>query len=177
MKTNVHKMTAIALSAALIAVCSWISIPTTVPFTLQTFAVFCALLMLGGRDGTLAVLVYILLGAVGMPVFAHFTGGVGILLGTTGGYILGFLLSGLVFRVCEKFSDSRMMKIAACLAGLALCYTFGTAWFMTVWARTSGAIGLSTALSWCVFPFIVPDVAKIALAFVLSDRLKKALKW
>ena len=80
-----------ALMAVIMAVCSWISIPTEVPFTLQTFAVFCALLLLGGRNGFFSVLVYILLGAVGIPVFAGFSGGMGVILGTTGGYIVGFL--------------------------------------------------------------------------------------
>ena len=70
-------MTLIAMFAVLMAVCSWISIPTQVPFTLQTFAVFCTLGVLGGKRGFFAVLVYVLLGAVGVPVFAGFTGGIG----------------------------------------------------------------------------------------------------
>ena len=81
-----------ALGAVIIAVCSWISIPTVVPFTLQTFAVFSVLGLLGGKRGTISVLIYILLGAVGVPVFAGFSGGFGVILGPTGGYIVGFLL-------------------------------------------------------------------------------------
>ena len=79
-----------ALGAVIIAVCSWISIPTVVPFTLQTFAVFSVLGLLGGKRGTISVLIYILLGAVGVPVFAGFSGGFGVILGPTGGYIIGF---------------------------------------------------------------------------------------
>ena len=86
----------IALGAVLIAVCSWISIPTTVPFTMQTFAMFFVLSILGGKRGTTAIFVYVLLGAVGVPVFANFTSGIGVLLGNTGGYILGFLFIGLI---------------------------------------------------------------------------------
>ena len=89
----------IGIFAALMAICSWISIPTTVPFTLQTFAVFMAVGVLGGKRGTLSVLVYILLGAIGVPVFAGFAGGLGILTGSTGGYILGFLFSALIMWV------------------------------------------------------------------------------
>ena len=88
-KTQHQKIVAmvqIALFAAIIAVCSWIQIPMTVPFTMQTFAVFCALATLGGKGGTISILIYIVLGAVGVPVFAGFTGGIGILFGTTGGY-------------------------------------------------------------------------------------------
>ena len=87
----------ISIGAALIAICSWISIPTAVPFTLQTFAVFFVLLLLGGERGTIATLIYILLGAIGVPVFAGFSGGIGILFGSTGGYIIGFLFTGLIY--------------------------------------------------------------------------------
>ena len=165
-----------AVCAALMAVCSWISIPATVPFTLQTFAVFCTLGLLGGKRGTAAILVYLLLGALGVPVFAGFSGGIGILFGTTGGYLLGFILMGLVYWIGEQINrDSRGVRIVSMILGLLLCYAFGTAWFMLVYARQSGAIALGTALAWCVVPFILPDLVKLALALLLSDRLRKAL--
>lgn len=166
----------VAVCAALMAVCSWISIPATVPFTLQTFAVFCSLGLLGGRRGTAAILVYLLLGALGVPVFAGFSGGIGILFGTTGGYLLGFILMGLVYWLGERLSmDSRNIRIISMILGLLLCYAFGTAWFMFVYARQTGAIALGTALAWCVVPFILPDLVKLALALLLSGRLRKAL--
>ena len=122
-----------ALMAVIIAVCSWISIPTTVPFTLQTFGVFMAVGLLGGKKGSLAILVYILLGAVGVPVFAGFSGGIGILFGTTGGYIVGFLLSGLVYwAITAAFGEKLPIMITAMVLGLIVCYAFGTAWFMIV---------------------------------------------
>jgi len=162
----------IALGAVLIAVCSWISIPTTIPFTLQTFAIFLTVGLLGGKRGSLSVLVYILLGAVGVPVFAGFSAGAGILLGSTGGYILGFLGSALLYWLLTAlFGKSLPVQVLAMVLGLAVCYAFGTAWFMTVYARTSGPIGLMAALGWCVFPFIVPDLVKIALALLLTRRL------
>ena len=166
----------VAVCAALMAVCSWISIPATVPFTLQTFAVFCSLGLLGGRRGTAAILVYLLLGALGVPVFAGFSGGIGILFGTTGGYLLGFILMGLVYWLGERLSmDSRIIRIISMVLGLLLCYAFGTAWFMFVYARQTGAIALGTALAWCVVPFLLPDLVKMALALLLSGRLRKAL--
>ena len=166
----------VAVCAALMAVCSWISIPATVPFTLQTFAVFCSLGLLGGRRGTAAILVYLLLGALGVPVFAGFSGGIGILFGTTGGYLLGFILMGLVYWLGERLSmDSRNIRIISMVLGLLLCYAFGTAWFMFVYARQAGAIALGTALAWCVVPFLLPDLVKMALALLLSGRLRKAL--
>lgn len=166
-----------ALMAVIIAVCSWISIPTAVPFTLQTFGVFMAVGLLGGKKGSLAILVYILLGAVGVPVFAGFSGGIGILFGTTGGYIVGFLLSGLVYwAITAAFGEKLPIMITAMVLGLIVCYAFGTAWFMIVYAKNVEAIGLATALGWCVFPFIIPDCIKIALAIVLTKQLKKYVK-
>ena len=175
----------IALFAALMAICSWISIPTTVPFTLQTLGVFLAVNLavaehlrhLGGKRGTLAVAVYLLMGAIGLPVFAGFSGGIGCLLGTTGGYIVGFLLAALVMWAMEKLPGNRSwMLTLSMLLGLVVCYAFGTVWFMGVYARQSGAIGLMTALGWCVFPFIIPDLIKIALARVISRRLAVAIR-
>ena len=166
----------IALFTCLIAVCSWISIPTTIPFTLQTFAVFMAVLCLGGRNGTLSILVYILLGAVGVPVFAGFTGGVGILLGSTGGYILGFLLTGILFWVFKSIAYKNIwMNIIFCVIGLLICYAFGTVWFMVVYGNTTGSIGLWTALMWCVIPYLAWDALKIGLAVILGRRLRPVL--
>ncbi len=167
----------IAIGAALIAICSWISIPMSVPFTLQTFAVFAVLLLLGGKRGTLSVVTYILLGAIGAPVFSGFNSGVGVLLGTTGGYILGFLLMGLIYLLFEKFLPKKFLsEIAALLLGLVVCYAFGTGWFMYIYTKKTGAVGLMTVLSWCVFPFILPDLIKMALAFVLAKRVKPVIK-
>lgn len=165
-----------ALMAVLIAVCSWISVQTVVPFTLQTFAVFCALELLGGARGTVAVAVYLLLGAAGAPVFAGFTGGLGILLGSTGGYLLGFLLTGLVYWLFERLGRSLWLRVAALLLGLALCYAFGTLWFVEVYSRANGPLSVMTALSWCVLPFLLPDGLKLVLALLLSARLRPLLK-
>ena len=167
----------ISIGAALIAICSWISIPTAVPFTLQTFAVFFVLLLLGGERGTIATLIYILLGAVGVPVFAGFSGGIGVLLGSTGGYIIGFLFMGLIYIVLTRvFGKSLVVKIIALVLGLAVCYAFGTVWFMYVYTRNTGDVGIMAVLSWCVFPFILPDLLKMALAFVIAKRVEPAIK-
>ena len=167
----------IAICAVLIAVCSWISIPAAVPFTLQTFGVFVTVGLLGGKRGSLAVLIYLLLGAVGIPVFAGFSGGIGALIGSTGGYLIGFLFSALIMWGMEKLLGKKTWVLACSMVlGLFACYVFGTIWFMIVYARTSGEIGLMTALGWCVFPFIIPDVVKIALAMLISKRLAKVIR-
>ena len=167
----------IAIGAALMAVCSWISIPTAVPFTLQTFAVFFVLLLLGGERGTIATIVYVLLGAIGAPVFAGFSGGIGILFGNTGGYILGFIFISLIYMLSERlFKKKTVAKIAALVLGLAVCYVFGTAWFMYIYMRESGEVGLLTVLGWCVLPFIIPDIIKMVLAVVIAKRVEPVIR-
>ena len=175
-RVDVRRMTHVALCAVLIAVCSWITVPAAVPFTLQTFAVFTSCALLGGKRGLCAVALYMLLGAVGLPVFSGFGAGVGALFGPTGGYILGFAFTALsMWGVEAKFGEALLARIAGMTLGLLLCYAFGTAWFMAVYARTGGPIGLGAALSMCVFPFILPDIAKMALAILVSARLKPLL--
>lgn len=179
---KVRDMTYIAVFAVLMAICSWISIPAMppvimVPFTMQTFAVFLAVGVLGGKRGTAAVLVYLLLGAVGVPVFANFSGGLGAILGTTGGYLVGFLFTALVMWIFERLLGRKYWVLAVSMVlGLAVCYAFGTVWFMMVYARNTAAIGVGTALLWCVVPFLLADGVKIALAVLLSNRLHGILK-
>lgn len=159
---------------AMISICSWISIPASIPFTLQTMGVFTTVGLLGGKRGTLTVLTYILLGAIGIPVFAGLTGGVSVLLGTTGGYIIGFLLSALLMWGIETIMGRNQIVLAfSMVAGLIVCYVFGTAWFMLIYTQHSGVIGLSTVLGLCVIPFIIPDLIKIGVALFLINRLKK----
>ncbi len=176
-RNKTYDLVYVSIFVVLIAVCSWISIPLTVPVTLQTFGVFIAVGLLGGKRGTLAVLVYILMGAIGIPVFSGFTGGIGILAGTTGGYIVGFLFSALLMWGMEKlFGKDTKVLAGSMILGLAVCYAVGTLWFMAVYAASSGAVGIFTVLGWCVFPFIIPDIAKIVLALILTKRLSGVIR-
>ena len=171
-----YDMVYIAVFAVVMAICSWISIPATVPFTLQTFGVFLAVGVLGGKRGTLSILVYILLGAVGVPVFAGFSGGIGSLFGNSGGYIIGFLVGALIMWGMEKVMGRKTWALAVqMVVGLIVCYAFGTAWFMIMYTRSAGPVGLVTVLGWCVFPFIIPDLIKIVVALGLTKSLKKVL--
>ena len=175
-KFSVIELVYMAMFAALMAVCSWVSIPAPepfVPFTMQTFGVFITLLMLGGKRGGMSILVFILMAAVGLPVLAGFSGGIGALLGATGGYILGFLIASPIYIAGEKLlGDKQWVKAVSLLLGLIVCYAFGTSWFMSVYTKNTGEIGLMTALGWCVIPYIIPDVAKIVLAVLLTRRLR-----
>ena len=175
-KSRTYDMAYIGMFTVLIAICSWISIPTDIPFTLQTFAVFLAVSILGGRRGTLSVVIYVLLGAIGVPVFAEFTGGIGIIMRNTGGYIVGFIFTALTMWLIEGlFGRKLWVQAVSMVIGLIVLYAFGTAWFMLFYMKTTGAVGLMTVLGWCVIPFVIPDMVKIALALLLSNTLRKPL--
>lgn len=175
-RRKTYDMAYIAVFAVLMAICSWISIPTAIPFTLQTFAVFLAVTVLGGKRGTMSVLVFVLLGAVGVPVFAGFTGGLYVILGNTGGYIIGFLFAGLLMWLMERLFGRKMwVQAVSMLLGMVTYYVFGTIWFMIVYMRTTGPVGLTAVLGWCVIPFVIPDLIKAALALFLGNTLRKPL--
>ena len=176
-KLTTKDMVYIAMFACLMAICAWISIPGQIPFTLQTMGVFLAVGLLGGRRGTLAILVYVLMGAVGLPVFSGFAGGVGKLLGATGGYIVGFLFSALIMWAMEAIPGKKKWVLPVSMVlGLLACYAFGTAWFLVVYTKSKGAISLAAVLGMCVIPYIIPDAIKIACALVLTKILKRFVK-
>ena len=151
-------MVYIAIFAVIIAVCSWISVPMVVPFTLQTFGVFCAVGLLGGERGTLSVLI-------------------GTLFGVTGGYIMGFIFTALVYWLITAIFGKKLWAIIlGMVLGLLACYAFGTIWFMVVYAQKAAPIGLAAALMKCVVPFLIPDALKIALAVVITKTVPKYVK-
>lgn len=171
------EMVLTAMLTAVMAVCSWISVPAEIPFTLQTFAVFCAVGLLGGRNGLFSILVYILLGAIGIPVFAGPSGGIGIILGNTGGYIVGFVFIALICWLTEKlFGSGLIVRIISMLVGLAVMYAFGTAWYIFLYTKNTGDVSLIQVMKWFVTPFVIPDLIKLALAVILTDRIKKYAK-
>ena len=165
----------IALFAALLAICSWISLPClTLPITMQTFALFCTVGILGTRRGALAVLLYLTLGLIGLPVFSGMTGGFAVLLGPSGGYLIGFLLLVLIAGGIVRFLPPwRFAPFLGMLFGLLACYLAGTLWYMYIWAGTGEAVGFFAALSVCVLPYILPDLCKLALAFTVSYAVRR----
>ncbi len=173
-KITTRDLTYIAICTSLMAICSWIVIPFgAVPFTMQTFGVFIALNLLGGKKGSLSIMVYIFMGIIGLPVFAGFGGGLSSLLGPTGGYIWGFLAQGLVYFAAEKvLPKSKLNDIIASVLGLAACYMLGTIWFVNVYSANVGAIGYGSALMMCVVPFIIPDLTKLLLSVVVCKAIK-----
>ena len=163
----------IGMMTAVMAVCAWITVPFTIPFTLQTFGLFITLRLLGGRRGTAVIGLYILLGIAGVPVFSGFGAGISVLAGPTGGYIAGFLLTGLLYIVTKKLRTSRMRENAVLAAGLLICYAFGTAWFCAIKGNAGSPMGFLQAAGICVLPYLIPDVVKLLLADQISARVRK----
>ena len=151
----------------MIAVCAWISIPFGyIAFTMQTFAVMLALVTLGGKWGTAAICVYLLLGGVGLPVFSGFQGGFGVLLGVTGGYLWGFVATGLIYWGFEK-----LCKPVGMILGLLGCYGLGSIWFCVY----SGGGSFFAAVATCVAPYVIPDLGKLYLAWLCGKRIRENL--
>lgn len=158
-------MTHCGLCAALLAVCAWLAVPVgDTAITMQTFGICFTMGFLGGKKAVAVCGVYLLLGGLGLPVFSGFQGGIGALLGPTGGYLWGFFLSCLVFWLLEK----RLPMWLNMAIGLVICYLCGSIWFYA--AYTSG--GLWAVILKCVVPYLLPDAIKIGLAVTVSKRLK-----
>ena len=170
-KETTKNLVLCALFAALMAVLSQIQLPIgPVPFNLAVFGAFMAGMLLTPAWAACSMGVYLALGLIGVPVFAGFQGGPAILFGKTGGYVIGYIAIALCTALAAKFTKKVWMIALAMLAGLVLCYVFGTVWFMAV----TGA-DLVSSLGWCVLPFIVPDVAKGVCAYLLGALLKTRL--
>ena len=177
-KTNLRYFILAALFDAVTAVCSWISLPlpfTTVPINLATLAVFMAGGLLGSKYGLLAECVYVLCGGFGLPVFAGFRGGPSVLVGATGGFIVGYLVCALIvgllvdkiYKAGLKGTRRIFFIVLSLITGLLCCYALGMAWFI----HLTGS-GLIEGLMGCVVPFLIGDGLKIALATVLIERLR-----
>ena len=180
---NARDLGYIAVSTAFLCVSAWLSIPFGgIPFTLQIFVLCVFSGLLGCKRAALATLAYLLLGVIGIPVFAGFMGGVGVLLSPTGGYLVGFLpCSILVGLAGSKWLSKEGWKAKLWLGafmglGVVCCYTVGTIWFVILTAQESVSVGVWSALMTCVFPYLPLDIVKILFAVLLTVKLRKFIK-
>ncbi|MGM9946030.1 MAG: biotin transporter BioY [Lysinibacillus sp.] len=175
MKSSVFPMILTALCAAIIAVLAQIIIPLPlIPITGQTLAIGLVVTILGLKHGTYAVLLYILLGAIGLPVFQSFTGGLGILFGPTGGYIIGFIPTALVIGFyLEKTRLTFTHALVANILGMLVTLAFGA-----VWLKYVAELSWTGALLSGVIPFLIAGVIKAILAawvgVIVRQRLEQA---
>lgn len=170
-KLTPRNLVRIAMGTALLTVSAFLTVPFVVPFTMQTFALFFLFTLFPFPQGFLSLVIYLLLGFLGLPVFAGFHGGFAVLFGATGGYLLGFLLAGILYFLLAGHSQNLWRQMFASLCGLVACYAFGTFFFCFIYKGT-GFAGLLSALMTCVVPFILPDILKILLALLLAKRLR-----
>lgn len=156
----------IGLFAAVISVVTMISIPTPsgIPITLQTFIIALTGYTLGSKRGTLAVVVYVLIGAIGLPVFSSFRGGIGVLVGLTGGFIIGFIPFA---TLCGIITEKKLISLLWGILGMAVCHILGTIWF----AINSGNI--ATAFLTASLPYIPKDIISVVCAYLVSIKTKK----
>ncbi|MBR6223995.1 MAG: biotin transporter BioY [Lachnospiraceae bacterium] len=167
-------ITTIALFAALISILSPFAIPipiSTVPISLATLALYITVYIAGTKKAFISTLIYLLLGLIGIPVFAGFTGGFGKLAGPTGGFLIGYLPMVLFIGLIIDHFDNIGIKISAYILGTLLLYSFGCLWFVFLGDGST----LAAAISLCVLPFIPGDIAKIAVTFAVCPALKKRL--
>lgn len=173
-KSQIYTLSMTAVMAAVTCVLAPLSIPIgPVPISLTNLAIYFSLYLLGWKWGTVSYVVYMLLGAVGLPVFSGFTGGMWKLLGPTGGYIVGFIpMAVIAGLIIDKFRN-RGIQLLGMAVATAVCYAFGTAWYCF-----EAGVQVAPALATCVFPFIPFDLAKIVIAMlagpVLYGRLERA---
>lgn len=174
MKSSTRNLVLCSLFAAMTAVFAQISIVlpfTPVPINFGPFIVLLSGALLGSRMGATSMIVYILIGAVGMPVFANFSAGVGKLAGPTGGYIVSYILVAFVTGyMIEKLGNKLSVVLLSMTVGMIICYVCGTAWFMVLTKNN-----LVASLGMCVFPFIPGDIFKIVAGAILSNKLYPAL--
>lgn len=172
MNVKVRDMTLTALFAAIICVAApWSVNIGPVPISLATFAVYLAGAVLGWKRGTAAVVIYLLIGAVGLPVFSNFSGGVQKLLGVTGGYLVGYIFGATLTGLFADRFEKLWAYAAGMVLGTVILYAFGTAWFCVT---TGNPLGY--ALGVCVVPFLTGDAAKIIVASLLAVKLRPFVK-
>ena len=171
-KITVYQLCVTALMAALMCILGPVTIPIgAVPISLMVLVMLLSVYLLGWKLGTLSMLLYLAIGAVGLPVFSGYQGGLAKLAGPTGGYILGYVPMAIIAGLfIEKSGAKIVWSVLGMVLAVAVLYAFGTAWFVLQMQCTVGY-----ALTICVLPFLAFDAAKIAVALVVGGLLRRRL--
>lgn len=161
------------MCAAVLILCAWISFPVgDIAITLQTFGIFLCLGVLGGKLGSVVIFVYLLLGAVGVPVFSGFRGGFGALIGASGGYLTGFLVCGLIYWLITSLLPKG--QVIGMIAGLFVCYCIGSLWYYQFYLAAGGS-GTLTVTFLQNLLFLPADLLKLFFARYLTKRILKKI--
>ena len=170
---SVQKMAIIALMTAVLCILAPMSIPvfiSPVPISLGVLAIYLTAYVLSPLDATISVIIFILLGTFGLPVFSGYSGGLSKLVGPTGGYIIGFLFTVYISSLFIHMKKGIIFDVIGMITGLALCYILGTIWFSYQQGK-----GFIASLLLCVVPFLIGDAIKIIVAVILGTQLNKRL--
>jgi len=174
-KSNAFNLTVIALMAAVICILGPLSIPlpvSPVPISFTNLAIYFAVILLGWKRGTLSYIIYLLIGMVGVPVFSGFTGGLGKLVGPTGGYLVGFIFMAIIAGwFIEKYEGNMLMYFVGMILGTIVTYALGTLWLAYV-----AGMSIKAALVAGVLFYIPGDVAKMIIAAIAGGAIRKRLK-
>lgn len=171
-RQKVFQLAIIGIAAAIICILGPLSIPIgVVPVAFANLAIYIVLYALGMKKGTVSVLIYLLIGLIGIPVFSNFSGGLGKLLGPTGGYLIGYIFMALISGyIIDRFFENKVMCFLGMVLGTAFLYAFGTAWL-----AHQANLSFSAALAAGVIPFIPGDLAKILIASIIGSQVRKQL--
>ena len=170
---SVQKMAIIALMTAVLCILAPISIPvfiSPVPISLGVLAIYLTAYVLSPLDATISVIIFILLGTFGLPVFSGYSGGLSKLVGPTGGYIIGFLFTVYITSLFIHMKKGIIFDVIGMITGLAICYILGTIWFSYQQGK-----GFIASLLLCVVPFLIGDAIKIIVAVILGTQINKRL--
>lgn len=169
---RIKDMAVTAAFTAVICVIAPLSLPIgPVPITLATLMIYLSGTVLGHRRGTIAVILYTLIGLVGIPVFSNFGAGAQKLLGPTGGFIIGYIPCVFLCGIIPKAMNHRVWSYPISMAaGTAVLYAFGAAWY-----SLQSGVAFLHALAVCAVPFLIGDAAKIVIVTVITPPLRKAV--
>lgn len=174
-RITTRRMVLIALVTAVTCILAPFAVPipiSPVPISLTNLVLLISIYVLGWKDATLSFLIYLLLGAVGLPVFSGFSGGLGKLAGPTGGYLIGFIFMTILAGIfVERFTDKRYLIIIGMILATAVAYVFGTAWL-----AFQMELPFTAALSIGVLPYLPGDTAKIIIAVIIGPVLRSRLQ-
>lgn len=173
MKFSTKELILCSIFASIIVILAQVSIPlpfTTVPLTMLIFGIAITGLILGSKLGAVSVLIYLLLGAIGLPVFANFAGGVNVLLGPTGGYLLASPLMAYIVGYTREKSSFPITIFLGLVLGLTITYIIGTLMFSKITGNT-----IYQSILYCIIPFIPTDIIKLILAYVIGSTVSKRI--
>ncbi|MDD3031486.1 MAG: biotin transporter BioY [Atribacterota bacterium] len=173
-KINIHNMTVISMFSALTVIGAFLSIPfSPVPISLQSLFVLLSGMVLGSKNGAISQLLYIFLGAIGLPVFSGFKGGLGILFGPTGGFLFGFVVSSyIVGKIIENYRKINILYyFITGLLGALIYYLIGIPQLSLI-----TQIGIKESIMVGVMPFLIGDILKVLIASIIAVRIKFILE-